>query len=77
MALVLLGEWVTALGTHANYGWVAYAPLSNSFNQLGGGLHPWVRLVVWLLLLVLWVSLSLVILRTPREPANSVRVEDS
>ena len=77
MALVLLGEWVTALGTHANYGWVAYAPLSNSFNRWAGGLHPWVRLVVWLLLLVLWVSLSLVILRTPREPANSGRVEDS
>lgn len=63
VALVVLGEWLTSLGSKLNYGWVAYAPLSNSNASLNG-LHLWVRMVIWLVLVVVWVLVSLVLLRS-------------
>lgn len=46
------------------YGWVAYAPTSNSYNfPSEGGLHPWVRLILWLALIGLWTGLSALLLR--------------
>lgn len=63
-ALSLFGDWVTALGSRANVGWVAYAPLSSSYNfPAFGGFHPWVRLVMWLVLIAVWTGLSVLLLR--------------
>jgi hypothetical protein len=65
LALSVAGEWLTALGTRANFGWVAYAPLSNSVSVGDfGGLHPWVRMAIWLILVALWAALSAALLRT-------------
>jgi hypothetical protein len=62
-ALYIVGLWLTSLGTHFATGWVAYAPLSDSsFGPSLGGLHPWVRLVIWLLLIFVWTGLSLAVL---------------
>lgn len=65
LALGVVGEWLTTLGSHPPTGWVAYSPLSS--QNLYGGLHPWVRLVLWLLLITVWVVSSTVILRTSTE----------
>lgn len=64
-----VGEYVTGLGGFT--GWTGYAPLTNPGPELSGGLHPWVRLVIWLVLAAVWVVASLAVLRarsTPTEP---------
>jgi len=61
-ALYVLGEWLNGLGSTLNYGWVAFAPLGNQINNVG--LHPWVRLVIWIVLVALWVAVSLRLLRS-------------
>jgi hypothetical protein len=65
-ALYFVGLFVTSLETS---GWVAYAPLSRVANApFSGdnlsGLHPWVRLVVWLGLTVIWATCSVMLLRS-------------
>jgi heme/copper-type cytochrome/quinol oxidase subunit 1 len=68
VALLALGEWLTALGSNLPYGWVAYAPLSGQFGP--DGLHPWVRLIIWLVLITVWVLLSLRLLGTETSDLN-------
>ena len=65
LALYFFGGWVTTRDTFS--GWVAYAPLSNTVNVPGGGLHPWVRLLIWLALIFVWVLASVALLRTHSE----------
>jgi hypothetical protein len=65
LTLYLLGLWLTLLGTKFPSGWVAFAPLSNSyFGPSLGGLHPWVRLVIWLFFIFLWIGFSMAVLAT-------------
>lgn len=56
-----LGQWATTQGQ--GFGWVAYAPLTNN-TFVPGGLHPWVRLLIWLGLVVVWMVASVALLRT-------------
>ena len=72
VGLYFLGGWLTTRGG-AGTGWVAYAPLSNPVNTAelpGPGLHPWVRLLIWLALIAVWVVTGVVLLRSrpAREP---------
>jgi heme/copper-type cytochrome/quinol oxidase subunit 1 len=72
-ALYFFGQWLLAAweyGSRGNFGWVAYAPLSNSFNPLHAW-HPWVVLLYWLVLLALWTMASLVILQRRQSQAPS------
>ena len=66
-ALYVLGLYIMTLG-NAGSGWVAYAPLTQVAHSLTGtpvaGLHPWVRLVVWLGLTVVWAGCSVALLRS-------------
>ena len=64
IGLLFFGQWVTTRGSLS--GWTGYAPLSNSF-QLSGGMQPWVRLIVWLALTLVWMVISLVLLKTRRK----------
>jgi hypothetical protein len=67
LALYVLGGWLTQLGSRAPTGWVGYAPLSSTIVY--GGLHPWVRIVIWLLLIAIWVAFSTTLLKTKsKEP---------
>jgi hypothetical protein len=71
-ALYLFGQWLQVtweFGSRADFGWVAYAPLSNSFNTLARGWHPWVVLLYWLVLIAVWMLASLAILQ--RRPDES------
>jgi hypothetical protein len=60
-ALYVFGIWFTGLDSNLPYGWVAYAPLSNQFNVTG--LHPWVRLIIWIVLIAVWALVSVWLLR--------------
>jgi len=67
-AFYLIGGWVTSLNSAT--GWVGYAPLSTGSFTYGsapflGGFHPWVRFVIWLVLIAVWVGISLTLLRSP------------
>lgn len=75
VGLFFFGGWVTTL-EEVRPGWVAYAPLTRAafFPDLREtGLHPWVRLVIWLILLALWVGAAVFLLRTrgPKKVSNS------
>ena len=78
VVLYFFGAWVTTRGTGAT-GWVGYAPLTNPYTTPNafGGLHTWVRLVIWLFLALVWVVASVVLLRTPPTPNDSADTEAS
>jgi hypothetical protein len=70
VGLYFFGGWVTTRGG-VGTGWVAYAPLSNTVNTAnypGQVHHPWVRLIIWLALIIVWVLTSVVLLRSPSTP---------
>ena len=60
LALFLLGNWVTQLGTHLPYRAVEYSSI-NAPTVLGG-FHPWVRFAIWMLLLSVWAGISIPLL---------------
>ena len=65
IALFVVASWTTSLGSHGDTGWVGYAPLSKSINIPPlGGLHPWVRLVIWLAFILIWIGFSMAVLAT-------------
>ena len=69
VALGFFGGWVTALGSVSGaFGWTGYAPLRVATFGPESGLHPWVRLVIWLALTVVWAGTSIILLRSPSEP---------
>ena len=68
LILNIVGTYTVSLG-HAEFGLVAYAPVSDSFNFPGPpGLGPALRVVVGVGFVVIWVVGSLVILQTRKEP---------
>ena len=67
VALYLGGLWTTSLGSHGVTGWTGYAPLSTNDVPLFGGFHSWVRLVIWLVFILVWVVASIALFREPRQ----------
>jgi hypothetical protein len=74
--LYLFGSWLTSRG-EVEFGWVAYAPLSNAVNtaDFPGGLHPWARLLIWLALILIWVGTSVILLRSRASGDASERAD--
>lgn len=68
VALSLFGSWLIGHwgfgGSTNSFGWVGYAPLSHTISWPGRILHPWVRLVIWLALTMIWVAASAFLLRS-------------
>lgn len=62
VALYVLGGWLTALGSQPLTGWTGYATLNTGDGF--GGFHPWLRLIIWLVLIAVWVRSSTAILST-------------
>jgi heme/copper-type cytochrome/quinol oxidase subunit 1 len=61
LALGILASYLTSLGTRT--GWYAYAPLSGSvFHPPGIGEPGWLRVVIWLAAVSLWILTSLRVL---------------
>jgi uncharacterized membrane protein YwaF len=74
LVIYLFGQWLLEtieFGSRSNFGWVAYAPLSNSFSAPIRLLDPWVILVFWLILLAVWTLASLKILQRRRDETPS------
>ena len=42
VALYFFGGWITTRGTGAQFGWVAYAPLSSATSSPGAGPDLWI-----------------------------------
>jgi hypothetical protein len=65
IALWFVGGYVTTLGNPFGVtGWIAYAPLTNTFGPTGYRLDSPERLIVWLVLVIAWVGASAFLLRT-------------
>ena len=72
--LYFFGSWATTRG-EVGSPWVAYAPLSeNNSPNWSGGLHAWVRLLIWLALVAIWAGAGVFLLRsrTRQDPSQPV-----
>jgi hypothetical protein len=54
LGLWTIGSYLVSLGTGRTFGWYAYAPLSNGVLLAPTGLHVWVRVIIWLILIGVW-----------------------
>ena len=71
LGLSAVGSYLVALGSGAESGWYAYAPLANGLVLANRGLHAWVRVLIWLVLIGAWALASLRVLRPVSEGAAS------
>jgi heme/copper-type cytochrome/quinol oxidase subunit 1 len=71
MAFGAAGIYLASLGNTAGFGWYAYAPLSQAVYPPRTGVAGWLRLLIWLALIVLWALVSIRVLRpSPEEPTH-------
>lgn len=75
LALAVLGRYLVSLGKTGNFGWFAYAPMNSTVSTPHPGERPWVRLVIWLGLILAWTGPSFFLLRptTPSDSVNQLR----
>ena len=71
LALWAVGSYVVSLGS-GGFGWTGYAPFSagGGFAPPSRGLHDWLRLIIWLVLIGLWAVASVRVLRPSSENAR-------
>jgi hypothetical protein len=70
LALGALGSYLASFGSGPAFGWTGYAPLNSGFFA-SARLHPWVPLVVWLVLIGVWALMSVRLMRPSSENAAS------
>jgi hypothetical protein len=75
LALETLGSYVVELGSGLASGWYAYSPLSSSALFAPTGLHGWLRLIIWLVLIGAWALGSIRVLRPSSGDAPSLGPE--
>jgi heme/copper-type cytochrome/quinol oxidase subunit 1 len=63
LALSVLGRYLVSLGHRSDFGWFAYAPVSSIVPAPSVGPRPWVRVLIWLGLIVVWAAVSAWLLR--------------
>jgi heme/copper-type cytochrome/quinol oxidase subunit 1 len=68
LGLAAAGGFVTSLGRLAA-GWYAYAPLTSTGYLPGPGIPPWLRLIIWLALIVIWAAASVRLLKPSPAPS--------
>jgi heme/copper-type cytochrome/quinol oxidase subunit 1 len=72
LVLWAVGSYLVSLGQgEVAVGWYAYSPLTSGPNIPGRGLHPWVRVIIWLVLIGVWALASVRVLRPSSEKAPS------
>lgn len=67
LVLGALGRYLTSLGGGFHMGWTAYSPL----RAAGFGMPPWLRLIIWLVLIILWALASIRMLRPSQGRSGS------
>jgi len=65
VALAALADWASSWG--AVVGWTGDAPLSQATFSPTVGLHPWLRLVIWLVATGVWTAVAVWLLRPTGE----------
>ena len=63
----MAGGYLVSPGKPSEFGWYAYAPLSQAASSQHPGLAGWLRVVIWLALICLWALGSLWVLRPSAE----------
>jgi hypothetical protein len=71
LALGTLGSYLVNLGNGLASGWYAYSPLTSGSLFAPTGLHPWLRVIIWLMLIGVWALGSIWVLRPAPEEARS------
>jgi hypothetical protein len=69
LALVTVGGYLVSLGSGYPSGWYAYSPLTSAVYPPARGLHGWLRVIIWLVLIGLWSLASIRVLRPSSEKA--------
>ena len=67
IALGALGSYLVNLGSGFGSGWTGYAPLTSAPLLTRTGVHPWLRLIIWLVLIGAWAVGSVRVLRPSSE----------
>jgi hypothetical protein len=73
----ILGFWLSVVNKHLLTGWVAYSPLTNPTTGEPGGLTVGQSVLVWTGLAIVWLILSLVVLRTPQKSPVALSETDA
>lgn len=68
VSLYVLGSWMVTWGSHLPYGSVAYTNLSSPVEV--AGLHPWVKVAIWIIAIAIWSGSSITLLRAPSVEAD-------
>jgi|HubBroStandDraft_5_1064220.scaffolds.fasta_scaffold467544_2 hypothetical protein len=63
LATGTVGSYVVNLGSVVATGWYAYSPLTNGALFAPRGLHAWLRVIIWLVLIGVWALGSIRVLR--------------
>jgi hypothetical protein len=63
LALTAAGTYVVNLGSGLASGWYAYSPLTSGGLFTPTGLHGWLRLIIWLVLIGVWALGSMRVLQ--------------
>lgn len=63
LALGVIGTYLVSLGSGIKFGWYAYSPLTSTLQAPSTGLPAWLRLIIWLALIVVWALASIRVLR--------------
>jgi purine-cytosine permease-like protein len=63
LALGVIGTYLVSLGSGIRFGWYAYSPLTATLQAPSTGLPAWLRLIIWLALIVVWALASIRVLR--------------
>jgi uncharacterized membrane protein len=71
LALATLGGYLVNLVSPFESGWYAYAPLASGPIIANAGIHPWLRVIIWLALIGVWALGSVWVLRPAPEDASS------
>jgi hypothetical protein len=66
-----LGSYLVNIGNVVVSGWYAYSPLTIGTAGPHTGLHRWMRLVIWLVLIGIWALGSIWVLRPAPGDASS------
>jgi branched-subunit amino acid ABC-type transport system permease component len=69
ISLYVLGSWMVTWGSHLPYGSATFTNLSSPIEV--GGLHPWVKVAIWIIAVAIWSGFSITLLRTSSVERNS------
>ncbi len=71
LGLATLASYLVNLGSEVATGWYAYSPLTSGAGIAHTGLHRWLRVLIWLVLIGVWAAGSIWVLRPASGDASS------